>query len=164
MRELGPLLVAFMVTARSATAIATELGGMVTSHQIESYVSVGVDPIGHLVAPRFIGVTFSVFLLDLYFSLVGIFGPLVVSLIFNPSNSYGYLTGIFNAVSLSTLFISCVKSLLFGMVISISATYYGFNVERASTEVPVAGIRAVGRCFAGIILTDVFVIVVSTIF
>lgn len=44
-RELGPLLVAFVVTARSATAIAMELGGMVTSHQIESFVACGIDPI-----------------------------------------------------------------------------------------------------------------------
>ena len=163
MRELGPLLVAFMVTARSATAIAIELGGMVVSHQIESYISVGVDPVGHLVAPRFIAVTISVFILNLYFSLVGIFGPMVVSLIFSPDNTYGYLSGILGAVSVSTIVTSCIKSILFGMVIALSSTYYGFNVERASTELPIAGINAVGKCIAGIILADVFVIVLSLV-
>lgn len=163
-RELGPLLVAFIVTARSSTAIAIEIAGMVTSHQIESYVSIGIDPIGHLVAPRFIAVTFSVFLLNLYFSLCGIIGPMVVSLILNPSNSYGYLNGIFLAVSIPTILTSCIKSLLFGMVIAISSTYYGFNVERASTEIPVAGIFAVGKGFAGILLVDIFVIALSLLF
>ena len=66
-RELGPLLVAFIVTARSATAIATELGTMVVNQEIEAYISVGIDPISHLAAPRFLGVTFSVFFLNLYF-------------------------------------------------------------------------------------------------
>ena len=164
MRELGPLLVAFMVTARSSTAIAIEIAGMVISHQIESYISVGIDPVGHLVAPRFIAVTISVFMLNLYFSLCGLLGPMLVSLILNPSNSYGYLDGIFNAVSMSTIFVSCIKSLLFGMVISISSTFYGFNVERASTEIPVAGINAVGKGFAGILLVDIFVIVLSLLF
>ena len=54
-RELGPVLVAFIVTARSANAISTEIGGMVSDHEIESYISVGVDPVEHLVAPRFLG-------------------------------------------------------------------------------------------------------------
>ena len=72
--ELGPVIVAFIVTARSATAIATEIGGMVTSHQIESYISCGVDPISHLVSPRFLGVTMSVFFLNLYFSFCGLLG------------------------------------------------------------------------------------------
>jgi phospholipid/cholesterol/gamma-HCH transport system permease protein len=44
-RELGPLLVAFIIIARSATAIATEMAGMVISHEVEAYISIGVDPI-----------------------------------------------------------------------------------------------------------------------
>src|SRR6056297_2934550 len=68
-RELGPLLCAFVVIARSGTAIATELGHMVVSHQIEAYISTGMNPIRYLVAPRFIGVTLSVILLNLYFNV-----------------------------------------------------------------------------------------------
>ena len=45
------------------------------------------------------------------------------------------------------------------MIISITATFYGFNVERASTEVPVAGIHAVGNSVLGMIIIDAFVIV-----
>lgn len=59
------------------------------------------------------------------------------------------------------LLTSIVKSLLFGMIISITATYYGFNVERASTEIPIAGIQAVSKSFVGIILCDVLIIVLS---
>ena len=45
------------------------------------------------------------------------------------------------------------------MIISICATYYGFSVERSSTEIPVVGISAVGKSVLGIILVDVFIIV-----
>lgn len=160
-RELGPLLVAFVVTARSATAIATELGGMVTSHQIESFVSCGIDPIDYLVSPRFLGVTFSVFFLNLYFSFCGLLGPLLISQFVNPVASYGYLPNMLKTVSVFTIITSVIKSLVFGMIISITATYYGFNVERASTEVPVAGIQAVSKSFVGIIIADVVIIVLS---
>ena len=157
-QELGPILVAFIVTARSATAIATELGGMVTSHQIESYVSVGIDPIAHLVAPRFLGVTGSVFLLTLYFSLCGLIGPYLVALIFDPVSAGGYFAELFKELTITIIMTSSLKSVLFGMVISVVATYYGFNVERASTEVPIAAISAVGKSFFGIILVDVLIV------
>lgn len=157
-RELGPILVAFVVTARSATAIATELGGMVTSHQIESYISVGVDPIDYLAAPRFLGVTLSVFFLNLYFSFCGILGPEIVGKLFNPILVNGYFSNILKCFSISMILTSIIKSVVFGMVISITATYYGFNVERASTEVPVAGISAVSKSFVGIILADVVIV------
>lgn len=163
MRELGPLLVAFVVTARSATAIATELGGMVTSHQIESFVSCGIDPIDYLVSPRFLGVTLSVFFLNLYFSFCGLLGPFVISQFVSPVASYGYIPNLLKTVSVFTIITSILKSLVFGMVISITATYYGFNVERASTEIPIAGIQAVSKSFVGIILADVIIIVLSSL-
>ena len=157
--ELGPVIVAFIVTARSATAIATEIGGMVTSHQIESYISCGVDPISHLVSPRFLGVTMSVFFLNLYFSFCGLLGPAVIQFIINPANVVNFVQGVLSSITVKVLFTSILKSLLFGMIISICATYYGFSVERSSTEIPVVGISAVGKSVLGVILVDVFIIV-----
>ena len=81
-RELGPVLCAFIVIARSATAIATELGHMVVSHQIEAYTATGVDPIRYLVAPRYIGVTLSMVLLNIYFNLFGLVGSYVLTQFF----------------------------------------------------------------------------------
>lgn len=160
-RELGPVLVAFIVTARSANAIATEIGGMVANHEIESYISFGVDPFEHLVAPRFLGVTVSTFLLNLYFSLAGLMIPSLVVQLVNPVSFSEYFNNLLLALSVKTIIISCVKSLLFGMIISISSTYYGFSVERASTEVPIVGIKAVGRSLLFIILADVIVTIIS---
>jgi len=162
-RELGPLLVAFVVTARSATAIATEIGGMVISHQIESYVSFGVDPIGHLAAPRFLGVTLSVFFLNLYFSFFGILGPYLIAHFVDPTGSADYFRMLFQELTVGTIGVSSVKSLVFGMIISLCSTYAGFEVNRASTEVPVAGIKAVGNSFLFIILADALFIVLPFI-
>ena len=77
-RELGPLLTAFIVIARSGTAIATELGGMAVGHEIEAYVAVGVNPISYLAAPRFLGVVVSLTVLNVYFSAFGLFGSFAV--------------------------------------------------------------------------------------
>jgi phospholipid/cholesterol/gamma-HCH transport system permease protein len=154
-RELGPLLTAFIVIARSATAIATEIAGMVINHEIEAYISVGVDPIEHLAVPRFLGVTLSVLLLNIYFSVFGLAGSFVVAQVFYSVPAEYYFGNLLSILSVQDIFISIMKSIAFGMIISIVAMTEGLSVERASTEVPVAGLRAVGNTFAGCILVNI---------
>ena len=154
-RELGPLLTAFIVIARSATAIATETAGMVISHEIEAYISVGVDPIEHLVVPRFIGVTISLALLNIYFSVFGLAGSYIIARAFNDLPADLYFSNLLQNLSIQDIFISAVKSITFGMIISIVAITEGLAVERARTEVPVAGLRAVSNAFAGCIVVAI---------
>ena len=163
-RELGPLLIAFVVTARSATAIATEISTMVVNHEIEAYISVGIDPIKHLAAPRFIGVTLSLFFLNIYFSIFGLIAPALVIQFISTTNMGDYFNNLFQSLSVKTIVISLIKSIIFGMVISIDATMFGFSAGRASTEIPMAGLRAVTSAFFFIILTDVFITVLSYAF
>ncbi|MCR4735482.1 MAG: ABC transporter permease [Treponema sp.] len=163
-RELGPVLIAFVVTARSATAIATEISTMVVNHEIEAYISVGIDPIRHLAAPRFMGVTLSLFFLNIYFSIFGLMAPAIVVQFISTTNIADYFNNLFQALSVKAIIISLIKSLVFGMVISIDATMFGFNAGRASTEIPMAGLHAVSNAFLFLILTDVFITVLSYAF
>lgn len=164
MRELGPLLIAFVVTARSATAIATEISSMVVNHEIESYISVGVDPITHLAAPRFLGVTFSMFFLNIYFSIFGLIIPAFIIQLISTTSISDYFNFLFTSITLKTIFISIAKSLIFGMIISSSATLHGFNAGRASTEIPMAGLRAVSKAFVYLFIADAIITVMSYIF
>lgn len=163
-REFGPLLVAFIVTARSATAIATELSSMVVNQEIEAYIAVGVDPITHLAAPRFLGVTFSVFFLNLYFSIFGLIAPSLVIQFISTTNMHEYFQSLGMALEFDSILVSIIKSLLFGMIISGCATLYGFSSGRASTEIPMAGLKAVSKTFVYIIIVDVAVSAMSYIF
>ncbi len=154
MRELGPLLTAFIIIARSGTAIATEVAGMVVSGEVEAYVSVGVDPIEHIAVPRFLGVTISLLLLNIYFSLFGLAGSYCVSLFFTSIEPSEYFAGILRNLTLVDLFFSLLKSAVFGVAVATTALLRGFSVERAMTEIPVAGLRAVGNSFAYCIFAD----------
>jgi phospholipid/cholesterol/gamma-HCH transport system permease protein len=156
-RELGPLLTAFVVIARSATAIATEIAGMVISHEIEAYVSVGVDPIEHLAVPRFLGVTMSLVLMNIYFSVFGLAGSYMVTQLFSSTPMDYYFTSLLQQLSIYDVLLSIIKSVAFGTIISIGAVIEGFSVERASTEVPVAGLRAVSGAFALCIVVNVII-------
>ena len=153
-RELGPLLMAFIVIARSATAIATEMAGMVISHEVEAYISIGVDPIEHIAVPRFLGVTLSLFMLNIFFNVFGLAGSFLVTQFFTPLPAPVYFGNLLEALSLSDMIISCIKSIGFGMIISFVAINRGFDVERASTEIPVAGLRSVGAAFSWCIVLN----------
>jgi phospholipid/cholesterol/gamma-HCH transport system permease protein len=154
-RELGPLLVAIIVTARSATAIATELASLVISHETEAYISIGLNPIEHIASPRFLGVTFSVFLLNIYFMIFGLVCSLLTANFFFQISPALFLENFFANLRVGDIVISIVKSICFGIVISIISIITGFSVERSSTEIPVAGLRAVGACLVWCILIDI---------
>jgi phospholipid/cholesterol/gamma-HCH transport system permease protein len=154
-RELGPLLTAFIVIARSATAIATEIAGMVISHEVEAYISVGIDPIEHLAVPRFLGVTVSLVLLNIYFSVFGLAGSYIVSQFFHYMPIEHYFTSLMQYLNIRDILLSVIKSVSFGVIISMVAITQGFSVERAITEVPVAGLKAVSAAFALCIVVNV---------
>ena len=154
-RELGPLLTAFIIIARSATAIATEIAGMVISHEVEAYISVGVDPIEHLAVPRFLGVTISLFMLNIFFSVFGLVGSYIVAQFFTPLPASVYFGNLLEYLTLPDILISIIKSIGFGMFISIVAITRGLAVERASTEIPVAGLKSVGAAFGWCIILDI---------
>lgn len=153
-RELGPLLTAFVVAARSGTAIATELGNMVINHEVEAYMSAGINPVSYLVVPRFIGVTVSTFVLNLYFNVFGLIGSFLVTQFTHPVRFSEYYGGLLAALSATDVATSLIKSVVFGAIISTVATYYGFKVERAPTEVPQMAIHAVGRGVVLCIVAD----------
>jgi len=156
-KELGPLLTAFVITARSGTAIATELGNMVVHHEIEAYLAVGLNPISYLVVPRFIGVVVSMVILTVYFNLFGLLGSFLVVQVVKPTPIAEYLGNLLSTLTINDLLSGISKAFVFGVIVSVVSTYQGFSVNRASTEIPVAGIRAVGQSFVLIIVADVLV-------
>jgi phospholipid/cholesterol/gamma-HCH transport system permease protein len=159
-RELGPLLTAFIISARSATAIATEIAGMVISHEVEAYISVGIDPVEYLAVPRFLGVTISMFLLNIYFSIFGLAGSFAVAQLFSNLSASAYFGNLLQNLSIQDIFISIIKSVVFGMIVSITAIIHGFAVSQSSTEIPVAGLKAVGSSFGLCIAVDILLSVI----
>jgi len=153
-RELGPMLTAFIIIARSSTAIATELGNMIISHQIEALVSIGINPISYLAVPRFLGVTISTVILNVYFNLSGLIGSFFITQLFAPLQFNEYFRSLLMVLRASDILSSLIKSVIFGVIISTVATYNGFKVQQSSTEIPQVAIRSVGQGFIYCILAD----------
>lgn len=160
-RELGPVLTALILAARSGTAITTELGNMIVSHEIEAYESVGINPVSYLAVPRLLGLLLSMILLNVYFDIFGLFGSFAVTSMMNPIPIKEYLKNLLQVLSAWDLFISFLKSFVFGYIIAVVSTYYGFRVNHAVTEVPVATIKSIGNCITYIIIADAVITVIS---
>ena len=160
-RELGPLLTAFIITARSGTAIATELGNMVISHEIEAYVSVGINPISYLVVPRFLGVTISLLILNIYFNIFGLVASYFLTQLIQPIQFLEYFSNLLGQIRPADIGSSFVKSLVFGAIISTVATFNGFAVQQASTEIPQKVIKAVGQGFIYCIIADALITMIT---
>jgi phospholipid/cholesterol/gamma-HCH transport system permease protein len=159
-RELGPLLTAFIVMARSGVAIATELSNMVISHEIEAYMAVGINPISYLVVPRFLGVTVSMVALTILFSVGGLAGAWFVVQFVQPVPAGEYFTNLVTHLSPTDLIASVVKSVAFGMIIAVVSSYHGFQANQSPTEVPVLVIKAVGRGFGLLIIVNIIITLV----
>jgi phospholipid/cholesterol/gamma-HCH transport system permease protein len=156
-RELGPILTAFIVTARSGTAITTELGHMVVSHEIEAYVASGISPIGHIAVPRFLGVTVSTMLLNVYFNVFGLGASFLVTQFVRTISFAEYFGNLLAVISLVDIVASLVKSLVFGALIAVVSTYHGFAVQRSVTEIPQRAIRSVGQNVVLLIIANAIV-------
>ncbi len=160
-KELGPMLTAFIIIARSATAISTELGNMVVSHEIEAYIATGIDPVSYLVVPRFLGVTISLVILNLYFNISGLIGSYFVSQFIRQVTFLEYFRNLLLVLRPVIIFSSLFKSIVFGMIISTVATYNGFKVEGSTTEIPVVVIKSVGQGFILCILADAIIVTIN---
>ena len=159
-RELGPILTAFIIAARSGPAIATELGNMVVSHEIEAYVSIGINPISYLVVPRVLGVTISVVALTIYFNFFGLFGSFIVAQLIHPVPFVEYFNALLRTLQLRDIVSTLLKSFVFGVIISVVATFQGFKVSASVTEIPRAAIKAVGQGFVLCFLADAIITLV----
>jgi phospholipid/cholesterol/gamma-HCH transport system permease protein len=151
-RELGPLLTAIIVVGRSGTAIATELGNLVIAHELEAIQVMGINPVYFIVTPRIVGVSIAVICLTAIFITVGLLGGFWVSKLILPITFQAFLRELEIALSAGDLLLAFLKSLIFGLLIALTCTYYGLTVRYSSIEVPQAATRGVVSamlfCFA----------------
>lgn len=147
-REIGPLLTALVVIARSGTAVASEIGNMRANREIEALEVMGINPLSYIVFPRLVGGMISVFCLAIYFNMIALMGGFVLAK-FLPmpemqSLSFSfYLDSLMNAFDQADLWLFLLKNIFSGTIIFIVCCYQGLSVKRSPTEVPIITTQAV---------------------
>jgi phospholipid/cholesterol/gamma-HCH transport system permease protein len=145
-RELAPVLTALMVTGRAGSAIATELGTMRVTEQIDALSTMAVSPIQYLVVPRVLAMTLMMPLLTMLFNAVGFMGAYSVSIYQAEINEGTFMGRIRQIVEFSDLAGGLIKSAVFGFAIALIACQRGMNAEGGSRGV---GLAATGTVVTG---------------
>ncbi|CAN5768050.1 ABC transporter permease [soil metagenome] len=164
-RELGPVLCALMVAGRAASGIAAELGSMKVTEQIDALQSFGTDPIKKLVTPRLLAGLLMLPVLTIITDMVGIMGGMIISIFEIGITADAYLQGVLNTLAQSGFVLGVipkdfiaglVKPLVFGGIITLTASYYGLNTKGGTEGVGIAATRAVVTCSVLILAVDYF--------
>jgi phospholipid/cholesterol/gamma-HCH transport system permease protein len=160
-RELGPLLTALLVMARTGTAHVIELGTARALGEVEALEVLGIDPIHYLVVPRVIGMALGIFALTVYLilgALVGGYGwAFLQDVPLRPGEYFSQLAG---ALSGLDFVILAFKSGLFGSVIALITCYQGLARPLHLEEVSGATIRAVAQAVIACVLVDAFFLLI----
>lgn len=156
-REIGPILTAILVILRSATAVTIEISYMNVLNEIESLEMAGIDPMRFLSIPRFIGITLAIFCLFIVFDLVAILGGYGVIRLTTSIPIDNYLAEIANAVTVADIVVGIVKAVCFGIVVSVTSLYHGFEARKQITSIPQVTSNAAIECFIYCIIINVFI-------
>ncbi len=145
-RELGLIITAILVTGRSGSAFAAELGTMKVNEEIDALETMGLQPVRFLVLPRVVAGTFALPILALFATLTGILGGWLVMRILGFSTSY-FIDQIQSFVAIGDLMGSFAKSFVFGLTVALIGCRKGLTagndagaVGTATTSAVVTGI------------------------
>ena len=155
--ELGPLLTAFIVIWRSGTAICTELGNMQVGQEIAALEAMGISLVRFLVMPRVAGMILAMICLTIYFDLIAIVGGFLVAKVHLTIPVLVYLEEIQEALTVSDVLITVIKSVLFGFTIAVICCHHGLSVRGATTEVPQQTTRAMLNTVTACLVLDIIV-------
>lgn len=152
-RELGPVLTGLMVTGRAGSAMATELGTMRVTEQIDALVTMAVNPVKYLVVPRVIAGVLMFPLLAIITDFVGVLGGYFVGVKLLGINPGVYIGRTIDFVQVSDIFAGLYKSVIFGLITTLVASYNGFYAS--------GGAEGVGRAATNSVVTASVMILVS---
>jgi phospholipid/cholesterol/gamma-HCH transport system permease protein len=156
-RELGPVLTGLMVAGRNASGMASEIGSMVVTEQIDAMRALGTDPLKKLVTPRIVSTVFMLFFLTILSDFVGLAGGLLVSKVLLGLDARQYWSNAWQSLVFQDVFMGLVKPVLFGFIIATIGCFYGMTARGGTQGVGRATTQAVVAASVLIVVLDLFV-------
>ncbi len=154
--ELGPIMTAIVVSGRSGSAFAAEIGTMKISEEIDALTAMGFDPIIFLALPRIIASMIVVPILTLLSNIFAILGGLTVGVFLLDLTFTSYISQSLESLTLFEISWGLMKSLVFAVLISWIGCLRGFQAK--------GGSDAVGNAATSAVVSGVFLIVLSDSF
>ena len=155
-RELGPVLAATMLAGRVGSSMAAELGSMRVTEQIDALDGMGINPIQHLVVPRFLACFLMIPVLTIMADFMGIVGGYFFNVLALGIDKHHYWANSQQYVGTWDLFNGIFKSFSFGAAIALISCHRGFNCGAGAQGVARATIASFVYSFVMILVLDLF--------
>ena len=154
-RELGPVLASLLVAGRNASGIASELGSMRVTEQIDAMRALGTDPIQKLVTPRLIAMAVVLPLLTIIADFLGLVGGYFIAYSLLNITTDQYWSTAWRALEYNDLTQGLLKPFLFAIVIALVGCYYGMNTS--------GGTQGVGRSTTkAVVVASVWIFIITS--
>lgn len=154
--ELAPVFTALMITARAGSGMATELGSMRITEQIDALTTFAVNPVQYLITPRVVASIIMMPIMTMVFNIIGLFGAYLYSIYLKQIDVGAFVEYFKYMTDPSDYFQGAVKAAVFGAALSLAACYQGFNVRGGAKEVGLATTRAVVAGSVAVLVLDYF--------
>ncbi len=155
-REMAPLFTSLLIAGRVGSGIASEIGAMNVTQQVDALRALGTNPIRVLVVPRFWASVISLPLLSSLSCVLGILGGLIVCMNEFDMSAGFYFNKVFITVKTADFISGLVKAMIFGGIISIIACYKSFNTT--------GGTKGVGNSTTWVVVTSSILILITDFF
>lgn len=154
LKELGPVVTALLFAGRAGTALTAEIGLMRATDQLSAMEVMAIDPMGRIVAPRFLGGVISVPMLTAIFNSVGILGAYFVGVQLMGVDNGAFWSQMQEYVETEDVREGILKSVIFGIAATLVAVFEGYTAEPTAEGVGLATTRTV-------VITSVLVLILD---
>jgi len=156
-REIGPVLTSLVVAGRNASGMASELGSMKVTEQIDAMRALGTDPGKKLVTPRMVSTVVMLFFLTIISDFVGLAGGAAVATLMLGLDSSQYWHTAYQSLVFADVFMGLMKPVIFGFIIATVGCYYGLSTTGGTQGVGRSTTQAVVSAYVLILVIDFFV-------
>jgi phospholipid/cholesterol/gamma-HCH transport system permease protein len=156
LRELGPVFTALLIAGRNATAMASELGSMVVTEQVDAMRGFGIDPVRRLMTPRVLATVLVLPLLVAVGDCAGLLGGFLVASLTLHLSAEQFWTRAIHALVFGDLCIGFTKPIVFGFIIATVGCYQGLRVKGGTEGVGQATIAAFVESSVIVLIVDLF--------
>jgi phospholipid/cholesterol/gamma-HCH transport system permease protein len=151
--EMGPLITAIMIAGRSGSAIASEVGTMVITEEVDALKSMALNPVRYVVVPKMHASVFTLPFLTILADFMGIIGGMIVSYFYLDLSITTFYNRMSTVLFSKDIFTGTFKSIIFAIIIVQTGSYYGFHVR--------GGSEAVGRYTTAAVVTSIFLVILA---
>jgi phospholipid/cholesterol/gamma-HCH transport system permease protein len=159
-KEMGPVMMGFLLAGRVGSAMAAELGAMAVYDELAALRTLDIDPVRFLVMPRLVAATLALPILVLYADFVGIAGGAIVVAI-DPAIDISvnvYFERLLEWLHLSDILVGMVKAAAFGVVTSIIPCSFGMSTRGGAEGIAASTTSAVVWSFIAILVLDFLIV------